>query len=183
MRYTTAGLLVVMFTGGAGIAWAQADPQENELQTEATAAETELMGRPEPNRAEALAKQFGVEAATVEQLRNEDKGWGGVFIQLATAQHLTQKDPATYPTMAVALAKIQSLHAEHHGWGRIAQELGFKLGPVVSAARHARNEMRREARAAARVERLGASPGRLEKLPRPERPPRGPKPEKPPKPR
>jgi hypothetical protein len=33
------------------------------------------------------------------------------------------------------------------GWGKIAKSLGFKLGPVVSAASHSRNEMKKESRA------------------------------------
>lgn len=30
------------------------------------------------------------------------------------------------------------------GWKKIARNLGFKLGPVVSVAKHSRNELRKE---------------------------------------
>jgi hypothetical protein len=68
------------------------------------------------------------------------------------------------------------------GWGKIANYFGFKLGPVVSTAQHARNELRNESRtatapntdksgkpaSATRVERAG----RPERVSRPERPAR-----------
>jgi hypothetical protein len=68
------------------------------------------------------------------------------------------------------------------GWGKIANYFGFKLGPVVSAAQHVRNELRNESRVAGtsntgksgkpaiatRVERAG----RPERMSRPERPAR-----------
>jgi hypothetical protein len=62
------------------------------------------------------------------------------------AQRLTQTDATTYPTMAEALNKIETLRSQKMGWGKIANDLGFKLGPVVSAAMHTRNELRNESR-------------------------------------
>ena len=104
------------------------------------------------------------------------------------AQHLTQTDAKTYPTMADALNKIESLRSQKMGWGKIAKDLGFKLGPVVSAAMHTRNELRKESRAerssgspkpekagkterAARTEKVGRPEiaGRPERTARPER--------------
>ena len=80
---------------------------------------------------------------TVEDLRTKH-GWGGVTIELAMAQHLTHTDPKTYPTMTDALQKLDTLRADKEGWGKIAKDLGFKLGPVVSAAEHTRQELIRE---------------------------------------
>jgi hypothetical protein len=98
------------------------------------------------------------------------------------AQHLMQTDATTYPTLTAALNKIETLRSQKMGWGKIANYFGFKLGPVVSAAQHARNELRNESRAAAtpnagkagkpatatRVERAG----RPDRVSRPERPAR-----------
>jgi hypothetical protein len=96
------------------------------------------------------------------------------------AQQLMQTDANTYPTMTAALNKIDTLRSQKMGWGKIANYFGFKLGPVVSAAQHVRNELRNEARGAGnpnagksgkpatanRVERAG----RPERVSRPERP-------------
>ena len=59
------------------------------------------------------------------------------------------------------------------GWGRIAKELGFKLGPVVSAAQHVRNELRKDFHpvksVAPKAEKPEKTVGRVEKPARPER--------------
>jgi len=86
------------------------------------------------------------------------------------AQRLTQTDATTYPTMAEALNKIETLRSQKMGWGKIANDLGFKLGPVVSAAMHTRNELRNESR-------MEKSPGSL-KSEKSEKADRSPKAEK-----
>jgi hypothetical protein len=106
---------------------------------------------PDAVRADAIAKQFNVTPEQVAEMRARKQGWGTITIELSMAEQLMKRDPQTYPTMNDALTKIDALRAEDHGWGAIAKELGFKLGPVVSAARHARNELRRQ-------ERIEASP-------------------------
>ena len=60
------------------------------------------------------------------------------------AKPLTQTDPNTYPTMTDALQKMDTRRADKESWGKIANDLGFKLGPVVSAAEHTRQELVRE---------------------------------------
>ena len=45
------------------------------------------------------------------------------------------------------LAGVVHLGTEVKGWGSIAKDLGFKLGPVVSDANGASHELRAEARA------------------------------------
>ena len=84
---------------------------------------------------EALAKQYGVEPSVVEGLQAKQPGWGGTSIQLSMAQNLVKTDPNTYPTMTEALAKVEALRAEGKGYGAIAKELGFKLGPVITTTR------------------------------------------------
>lgn len=137
-------------------------------------------------RADALAREFGVTTETVDGLRAQKRGWGTITIELAMAQELTRRDATNYPDMNTALAKIETMRAGGSGWGRIAQDLGFKLGPVVSAVQRARVEMRREVRAA-RTERTEKAdkPDKAERgsrADRPDRPPRPDKPERPVKP-
>jgi hypothetical protein len=90
--------------------------------------------------------------------------------------------------MAEALNKIETLRSQKMGWGKIAKDLGFKLGPVVSAASHTRNELKKESRAesspgsmkseksekadrSAKAEKIGRpdTAGRPERAARPER--------------
>lgn len=136
----------------------------------------------EVDKIQSLVKQFNVTPEVVQALRSKKQGWGETGIELAMAQHLTQTDTTTYPTMTEALNKIDTLRSQKMGWGQIANYLGFKLGPVVSAAQHVRNELRKDSRpvksvapnaekpekAVGRVEK----PGRAERISRPERPAR-----------
>jgi hypothetical protein len=115
------------------------------VQTEEARLDAE--GANDASRVDALSKQFKVTPEQVQQMRSSGKGWGGVTIQLSMAEQLLKQDPNTYPTMSDALAKIDGMRAEGQGWGSIAKSLGFKLGPVISAARHARRDMRAEMRA------------------------------------
>src|SRR5438477_5025954 len=78
-------------------------------------------------------------------------GWGNVFISLALAQSSLAQLGITKPTAAqlqaalmggsvtgaggttTALKGVLTMRADGMGWGQIAQSLGTKLGPVVSA--------------------------------------------------
>lgn len=128
--------------------WARADADEAQLETVRADIDKGTAAAGQENRAQTLAKQFNVDPGVVNNLRTRKHGWGEVTIELAMAQRLTQTDAQTYPTMADALNKIDALRADKMGWGKIAKDLGFKLGPVVSAAMHTRNELRRESQPA-----------------------------------
>lgn len=184
--------------------------EESELQSMRQQLDRETGVRSSDKHAETLAKQFKVEVGTVEQLRASKQGWGEISIRMGLAQELVKTDPKTYPTMTEALQKVGDLRAQGSGWGAIAKDLGFKLGPVVSEMRHVRNEMRAEMRNAEfdgggkvgkrepgherlqlerehkgdrmeRAERMDR-PERMEKPERPERPDRPDRPEKPERP-
>lgn len=184
--------------------------EETELQSVKQQLDTETIARSSDKHAETLAKQFQVEVKTVEQLRASKQGWGEISIRMALAQELVKTDSKTYPTMTEALQKVGDLRAQGSGWGAIAKDLGFKLGPIVSEMRHVRNEMRAEMRKAdldgadkvskrevaherlqierehkggrmERAERMDR-PERMEKPERPERPERPDRPERPEKP-
>lgn len=181
--------LAVMTTGPV---WAQAQGDETRLQAQAQemdqAMDKEQASGTSRAKVEALAKQFNVPASTVEGMRDQKQGWGGITIQLAMAEHLVKTDPTTYPTISDALKQVQTLRADGKGWGSIAKELGFKLGPVVSDVQRARQEfratealadqgrdrVRQEVRAESRLER----PDWINRPERPERPMRPERPER-----
>ena len=136
------GIILVM---GLGVpVWARTDADEAQLITVQKEIDSSATAPGQTTHVQALAKQFNVAPSVVLDLRTEKQGWGEITIELAMAQRLAQTDPNAYPTLMDALTRIETLRAEKTGWGKIAKDLGFKLGPVVSAAQHARNELRRE---------------------------------------
>lgn len=164
--------------------WARTDADEAQLDTVRKDIDKDWASAGQADKVQSLARQFTVEPGVVETLRASKRGWGETTIELAMAQQLMQTDATAYPTMTAALNRIETLRVQKMGWGKIANYFGFKLGPVVSAAQHVRNELRRESRpekptirkaensgkpeTAARVERSA----RPERFSRPERPAR-----------
>ena len=150
-RTVVASILVLGISASMGhgvVAQTISTPEEANLRTTQQAIDTESTGRSAKSHAEALATQFKVESQVVENLRTAKQDWGEIGIRLALAQELTKVDSKTYPTMTEALTRVGDLRAEGKGWGAIAKELGFKLGPVVSEANRVRHELRAEARVA-----------------------------------
>src|SRR5215831_8258130 len=150
---------------------AQTDVDQSRIEAVAKNIDKDMVSKSSSNQVQVLSMEFNVTPKTVEDLRAK-QGWGGVTIELATAQHLTQTDPKTYPTMTAALQKLDTLRAEKEGWGKISKDLGFKLGPVVSAAEHTRIELTRDHQVAER-------PTKIEKVERIDRPDRPQRPERP----
>jgi len=122
-------------------------------------------------KVDSLAKQFNVEATTVQEMRDKRQGWGEISTQLALAQQLSKTDSKTYPTTADALNRVGTLRDEGKGYGAIAKDLGFKLGPVVSSVHRSSDTIRSSARA--------QRPEKSARPERPERPERTQRPEKP----
>jgi hypothetical protein len=153
-------------------ALAQTDVDQARVDTVAKNIDKETATKGTTTQVQVLTKEFNVTPKVVEDLRAK-QGWGGVTIELAMAQHLTQTDPKTYPTLTDALQKVETLRAEKEGWGKIAKDLGFKLGPVVSAAEHTRQELVRDVHQdrAQKVEKV-------ERVERPDRPQRPDRPER-----
>jgi hypothetical protein len=182
---TTAvlGGLILLFSLSTPL-WARVDADEAQLETVRKDIDKDWANAGQADRVQSLARQFNVTPEMVQNQRTDKQGWGETTIELSMAQQLIQTDATTYPTMTEALNKIETLRSQKMGWGKIANYFGFKLGPVVSAAQHVRNELRRESRpeksvvrkaemsgkpeTAARVERAA----RPERVSRPERPAR-----------
>lgn len=150
--------------------WAQTDTDEVRLEKVQKSIDQEV-AKGQTTQVQTLAKEFNVAPRVVEDLRANKQGWGETTIELAMAQRLTQSDPKTYPTLADALNKIETLRAEKMGWGKIAQTLGFKLGPVVSRVERARHDLTTESRASerSRSDEKAERMGRPERVERPER--------------
>jgi hypothetical protein len=136
--YVLGGVMSVMLVTAPGHAQ---DMDDTKLQTEAQRIDKDQAAGTDAQKTDSLAKQFNVPESTVQNLRSQGQGWGEVTIGLSMAQKLAATDSKTYPTIGDALTKVESLRASHEGWGKIAKDLGFKLGPVVSAAHHAHHEM------------------------------------------
>ncbi|WP_372522484.1 hypothetical protein [Sulfuricaulis sp.] len=145
---TTAllGSLFLIMALGVPV-WARANSDETQLETIKQEIDHGTSSTASSDKVKSLSSQFNVDPSVVEGLRAQKQGWGETTIELAMAQRLTQTDAKTYPTMTDALNKIESLRSQKMGWGKIANSLGFKLGPVVSAASHSRNELKKESRA------------------------------------
>ena len=154
-------------------ALAQTDVDQARVDTVANNIDKDTSSKASGTQVPVLSKEFNVTPNTVEDLRTKH-GWGGVTIELAMAQHLTQTDPKTYPTMTDALQKLDALRADKEGWGKIAKDLGFKLGPVVSAAEHARHELVRDLHQD-RIQKVE----KVERVERPDHPQRPEHPERP----
>ena len=174
----TAALLggLILLTAASLPAWARSKADEMQLESVSNDIDRNASGFSQGNKTQTLSKQFNVNSSVIENLRAKTQGWGETTIELAMAQRLMQTNMKIYPTMSDALNKIAVLRSEHQGWGRIAHNLGFKLGPVVSDAMHTRNELRNDSRmdATLRVEKPGKAEkaDRAVKLERTERPER-----------
>jgi hypothetical protein len=184
---TALGL--ALLTGAAGAA-AQDQRTLGQVQAEANtldAKASRVAATPEGQRrmVETLAAQFKVGQATIEQLRSQKMGWGEVTIALALSQELMKQNPTLTPEQALAQVLASR---ESGGWGKVAQQYGLKLGPVLSQIKRADKEVSGIERAGrdkvARTERAERRerpdrPERPEKIERPEKPERPDKPEKP----
>lgn len=146
------GLFLVMALGVP--VWARANSDETQLETIKKEIDHGTTSPASSDKVKTLSSQFNVDPSVVEGLHAQKQGWGETTIELAMAQRLTQTDAKTYPTMADALNKVETLRSQKMSWGKIANNLGFKLGPVVSAVMHTRNELRKESR-------MEKSPGSL----------------------
>lgn len=130
-----------------GPVWADEAEEEKTLKAAQKEVDQEAAARKGEAKVDNLAQQFNVDSATVQGMRDKRQGWGEISTQLALAQQLSKTDPATYPTTSDALSKVGSLRDEGKGYGVIAKDLGFKLGPVVSGVKRSRDTIRSSAQA------------------------------------
>jgi hypothetical protein len=101
-------------------------------------------------------------------------GNGNVKIALAIAEADLKKQGITDPTpeqLKTEMTKLLQDRADHQGWGKIAQERGFKLGELMRADKAERNRRADKPERQARADKV-ERPERPEKPERPEHPDR-----------
>ena len=104
-------------------------------------------------------------------------GNGNVKIALALAEADLRKRGVTNPTpgqIKAEMTKILQERADHKGWGKIAQERGFKVGDLMRSDKAERNERADKPERQARADKI-ERPERPEKPEHPDRSGRGPR--------
>ncbi len=104
-------------------------------------------------------------------------GNGNVKIALALAEADLRKRGVTNPTpgqIKAEMTKILQERADHKGWGKIAQERGFKVGDLMRSDKAERNERADKPERQARADKV-ERPERPEKPEHPDRSGRGPR--------
>ncbi len=140
---TTAALGGFILIAALGVpVWARTEADEAQLDGVSKDIDKTITPGQE-NQVQLLVSQFKVDPSVVEDLCANRQGWGEAAIKLVMAQHLAQVRAESYPSMVNALNRIVTLRSQKMGWKKIARNLGFKLGPVVSVAKHARDELRK----------------------------------------
>ncbi|MBI3546902.1 MAG: hypothetical protein HY081_10020 [Gammaproteobacteria bacterium] len=140
------GGVIFLFALGFSV-WIRAEADEARMQGVQKEIDGQAASARQNIQIQTLTREFKIESELIAELYSSQIGWGELTVELAMAQHLAHTDPKTYPDFIAALKKIGSLRGRRMNWNKIAKNLGFKLGPAISAAEHARNELRREARA------------------------------------
>ena len=185
----------VLVAGVVGAIPVRADDVKDETEIEEIDSET-LTEAQAIAKADALAKKSGVEQATITQMRKDGMGWGGIEISLALAQKLSASTAtSTTPlTMSDALIQVMDKRKAGEGWGKIAKDLGFKLGEIVrvvkakphdkSAETSATHEKVEKPETSEKPEHMGRpeSTGKPQELGKPEKSDKPEKQEKPDKP-
>ena len=87
-----------------------------------------------------LEQEFSVSESQVTSLRDRKLGFG----EIAVVFSLAKKMPGGITDDNVNRIMTMRQGTPTMGWGRIAQELGTKLGPVVSEVKHVNRESRGE---------------------------------------
>lgn len=143
--------------------------EERKLETSAveldkSAAEPEG----QPRVTAKIQTRFGVDGARVQGLRDRKMGYGEISIALGLAQGL----PGGITDANVA--KIMALRQGPPvmGWGRIAKDLGLKLGPVQKKVHKIHTELKKDKKAGEKGMKAEKME-KHEKMERPQKPEKG----------
>ena len=116
-----------------------------------------------------IKAEFGVDDARVQALRDKNMGYGGISIALGLAQELPGGITDANVDKVMALRQGPPVM----GWGRLAKELGLKLGPVQSRVSKMSSEVRKAKKDQVKKdmkEAKGEKSGKPEKMDRPGNP-------------
>jgi Skp family chaperone for outer membrane proteins len=170
-------LTVLLFVFSVSAAKAQT---EDETRLETTASEIDKIGsegKGEKAVTDRLEKEFGVDEARINSLRDKNLGYGEVAITLSLAKNLPGGITDENVDKIVSMRQGPPVT----GWGNVAKELGVKLGPVVSGVDKVSSEARKELKKTERLEKKkekmerrekGEKPEKMERMERPEKPER-----------
>src|SRR5438094_633194 len=146
-----AGALAFLFVSVAAAQSSRpVDPGEmkhaERLQTEAKGIDADAAKAMSPEGqqriTDTIAKQFKVDPSVVTNLRNRRIGFGEATVALALSQELMKQDKSL--TQQRALDQVLAKRAGGEGWGRIAQDLGLKLGRVRAEVERAEEKVAAE---------------------------------------
>lgn len=132
------GVAVLLANSGTVIA---ASTEEKKLEQEIE--DLNHRGRDDQGNQQVVRKleqEFSVSESQVTSLRDRNLGFG----EIAVVFSLAKKMPGGITDDNVNRIMTMRQGPPTMGWGRIAQELGTKLGPVVSEVKHVNRESRGE---------------------------------------
>jgi hypothetical protein len=167
-----ASLFAVLFLCAAAVPVLAADAGKDEQKLETSAAEVEkiaLLPDGQQRVEERLKARYGVDDARLQGLREQKMGYGEISIALGLAAGL----PGGINDANVAKITALRQGPPAMGWGRIAKDLGLKLGPAVKSAQKVSSELRkqeRERKEAGLKYNKGERGGKPERNERPQRP-------------
>jgi hypothetical protein len=133
--------MAVLIAGINTAAWAEASKEEARIEKDASALDKDT-NKPEGEKmvVQRLEKEFHVDDARINSLRGQKLGYGEIAIVLAMAEKLPG---------GITDATVNKIMSMRHGppvegWGKIAMNLGFKLGPVISKVERVKAEARKD---------------------------------------
>lgn len=138
----SAFLISGLFLLGAAMpALAQETPEDKQadkavMEMEKNAATTEGQERV----ANKIKSQFGVDDARVQAMKTSGLNNGEIQVALALAQGM----PGGITDENVQKLTALRMGPPKAGWGKIAKDLGLKVGPAISKAKKAAAELRKE---------------------------------------
>ena len=163
--------MAMLIAGINTAAWAEASKEEVRIEKDASALDKDT-NKPEGEKmvVQRLEKEFNVDDARINSLRDQKLGYGEIAIVLTMAEKLP--GGITDATVNKIMSMRQGPPVE--GWGKIAMKLGFKLGPVISKVERVKAEAHRDIEKVHRekVEKLEKKEKheKVEKIERHERP-------------
>jgi len=128
-------LIIVLATCITPVAWAQTSKNEAILNKNAALLDKEAI-RPGGEKVvgQKLEKEFNVNAARIDSLKDRKLGYGETAVVLAMAKKMSGGITDANVNRIVSLRQGPPVQ----GWGRISKKLGFKLGPVISSVKKVR---------------------------------------------
>lgn len=118
---------------------------------------------------EKIKSEFKVDDARIQALRDQKMGYGEISIALGLAQGLPGGITDENVQKIVALRQGPPVM----GWGRIANGLGLKLGPVRSRVKKISAEVRKQQKAEKMRKEKGGKAGKPERPGKMDRPEKG----------